>query len=485
MEKLHATTDAAALTARVAALLGANRPAAARHLLAAVRRLAPPSPELAQLAARVALGDGRIEQALAEMDSALAAAPENVGLPKCRADIRNRLGDLQGALADAADAVLLDPHDPTAKAILGILLLDAGRPEDAATCLRTAVAADVTNPFYCQGLAAAQEAIGDSDAALATLAAGIAAAPRLVELRNAAILLSVRRRDFVTAHRLGEAARLAGVADACSFGLMGHALSSLGRHTEAADAYTEALKLGPDDPYVRHLVASSGIVPGAVRAPVEYLRAVFNGYAERFEAHLISLGYRIPGLMRAAVALHPDLVAGGQLGPALDLGCGTGLVAVALSGLQVGPLTGVDVSPRMLEAAATKQLYAELREADVMNFLAEDATRWRLILAADVLIYFGALEALLAAVHARLQPGAWFVFSVEELLPDYDGLVPGDGRWALQRQGRYAHAMDYIADTVRQAGFTTRVLERQTVRFEAGVPVAGIVAVLERTQHDA
>jgi predicted TPR repeat methyltransferase len=109
----------------------------------------------------------------------------------------------------------------------------------------------------------------------------------------------------------------------------------------------------------------------------------------------------------------------------------------------------------------------------------------RLVLAADVLIYFGALEALLAAVHARLQPGGWFVFSVEELLPDYDGLVPGDGRWALQRQGRYAHAMDYVADTVRQAGFTTRVLERQTVRFEAGVPVAGIVAVLERTQHDA
>ncbi len=485
MEKLHATTDAAALTTRVAALLDANRPAAAGHLLAAVRRLAPPSPELAQLAARVALGDGKIEQALAEIDSALAAAPEHIGLHKCRADIRNRLGDLQGALADAADAVLLDRHDPTAMAILGILLLDAGRPDEAATCLGTAVAADVTNPFYCQGLAAAQEAFGDADTALATLAAGIAAAPRLVELRNAAILLSVRRRDFVTAHQLGEAARLVGVADACSFGLMGHSLSSLGRHTEAADAYTEALKLGPDDAYVRHLVASSGIVPGADRAPVEYLRAVFNGYAERFETHLISLGYRIPGLMRAAVASHPDLVADGQLGPALDLGCGTGLVAVALSDLQVGPLTGVDVSPRMLETAATKQLYAELREADVMNFLAEDATRWRLVLAADVLIYFGALEALLAAVHARLQPGGWFIFSVEELLPDYDGVVPGDGRWALQRQGRYAHAMDYVADTVRHVGFTTRILERQTVRFEAGVPVAGIVAVLERTQHDA
>lgn len=485
MEKLQATTDAAALTARVAALLDANRPAAARHLLAAVRRLTAPSPELAQLAARVALCDGNTEQALTEIDSALAAAPEHVGLRKFRADIRNRLGDLQGALADAADAVVLDPHDPAAKAILGILLLDVGRPNDAATCLGAAAAADVTNPFYCQGLAAAQEATGDADAAQATLAAGIVAAPRLVELRNAAILLSVRRCDFVTAHRLGEDARLAGVADACSFGLMGHALSSLGRHTEAADAYTEALKLGPDDPYVRHLVAASGVMPGVDRAPVEYLRAVFDGYAERFEAHLISLGYRIPGLMRAAAASHPDIVAGGHLGPALDLGCGTGLVAVALSDLPVGPLTGVDVSPRMLEAAATKQLYAELRGADVMTFLAEDATRWRLVLAADVLIYFGALEALLAAVHARLQPGGWFIFSVEELLPDYDGVVPGDGRWALQRQGRYVHARDYVADAVCQAGFTMRVLERQTARLEGGAPVAGLMAIVERTQHDA
>ncbi len=55
-----------------------------------------------------------------------------------------------------------------------------------------------------------------------------------------------------------EEAHAAGVADACLFGLKGHALSSLGRHAEAAEAYAEALKLGPDDPYVRHLVAASG-----------------------------------------------------------------------------------------------------------------------------------------------------------------------------------------------------------------------------------
>ena len=52
---------------------------------------------------------------------------------------------------------------------------------------------------------------------------------------------------------------------------------------------------------------------------------------------------------------HPVIAAGERLGPVLDLGCGTGLVAVVLSDLSVGPLVGVDVSSRMLAQAAAKQ----------------------------------------------------------------------------------------------------------------------------------
>ena len=484
MQPLQATADATALTAHIAALIDANRPAAARHLLSAVRRLVPASPAIAELVARVATSEGRPEQALAELDAAVSRDPEHAGLRKCRADLRLQTGDPVGALTDAAEAVILDRTDPAAKALLGILLLEHHRADDAIACLREAVAADPANPAFRQGLAAAQEASADTDAALATLAAGIALAPSRVDLRNAAILVAVRRRDFTMACRLAEDARAAGVADACSFGLMGHALSSLGRHADAADAYADALKLGPNDPYVRHLVAASGILPSAPRAPVEYLRAVFDGYADRFEAHLISLGYRIPGLTRAALARHPKIIAGERLGPALDLGCGTGLVAVALSDLPVAPLVGLDVSPRMLKAAAAKQLYAELHEADLMRFLAEDGRRWRLIVAADVMIYFGALDNLLAAAFARLEPGGWFIFSLEELLSDHDGVVPGNGDWALQRQGRYAHSIDYVATASRNTGFGDRDLERQVVRFEADAPVAGIFVMLERASDD-
>jgi predicted TPR repeat methyltransferase len=484
MEQLQTTANADALTARLATLIEAGRLGAARPLLSAVRRLAPPSPRLAELAARLAMHEGRFDLAQAELDEAVTQAPENADLRKCRADLRMQMGDREGAAVDAAEAVILDRGDPVAKALLGVLMLELGRPADAIACLNEAVAADPANPAYREGLAAAQEAASDVNAALATLTDGIAAAPDSFTLRNAAALLSVRRRDFATAVRLAEEARLAGMADACLFGLKGHALSSMGRHSEAAEAYSEALKLGPDDPYVRHLVAASGALPGATRAPVEYLRAVFDGYADRFEMHLVSLGYRVPGLIRDALTRHPAIVAGERLGPVLDLGCGTGLAAVAISDLPIGPIVGVDVSASMLAHAAKKQLYAELREADLMQVLAEDAARWRLILAGDVLCYFGALEDIFAAVHARLEPGGWFIFTVEELLADHDGVVHGNGDWTLHRQGRYAHAIDYIVPVARDLGFTVRTLEQQAMRYEAHAPVAGIFAVLERTRHD-
>ena len=260
--------------------------------------------------------------------------------------------------------------------------------------------------------------------------------------------------------------------DACLFGLKGHAQSSLGLHPEAAESYAEALKLGPEDPYVRHLVASSGMLPGAKRAPPDYLRTVFDGYADRFDDHLIGLGYRIPGAIRRVALEYLDFV--GACGPVLDLGCGTGLVGVAIADLPVGPLTGVDISSRMLAEARAKNLYTALEEADVLDWLAENPDTWQLILAGDMLCYFGTLDTLLRAIHRRLAPAGWFVFSVEERPDD-----AGDQGWVLQRQGRYAHSRAYLEEVLHASGFATRRMEPQIIRLEAGAPVPGFLIVAE------
>jgi len=473
MEALLASPDSAALTRRVAELIAAGRTNAARPMLAALRRLEPPSARLFELAALLAMREDRLDAALAELDAGLAENPSEATLYRRRAQLRHRLGDLAGAARDAAEAVVLDPADPAGKGMLGALLTELGRPAEAVRCLQEAVAASPADPAFCRALAAAQAMAGDPDAAAATLGAAIAAAPGSAELRHAAVLLAVRRRQFEDALALAEAARRDGIADACLFALKAHALAKLGRGDEASEAIAEALKLGPDDPYVRHLGAVSASLPRPGRASADYLRAVFDGYADRFEAHLISLGYRIPGAIRAAVVRHAALPAEGRLGPVLDLGCGTGLVAVAVSDLPLGPLIGVDISASMLAKAGAKGLYAALREADIMEFLAEDGPSFALILAADVLIYFGTLDELMVAVARRLRPGGLFVASIEELVDTVGG-------WALGPQGRYAHDGGYLRAAAEAAGLSVLELEPQVVRNEAGAPVAGLLAVLRR-----
>jgi predicted TPR repeat methyltransferase len=495
MDQLQTTTDAETLIRRAAVLMGSGRTGAARSLLAAARKLAAPAPDLARLSAQIALQDGTLGEVVAELDAALAAAPNDADLRKLRSELRQRMGDLEGAARDAAEAVIVDPHDPVAKALLGVLMLDLGRVEDATACLREAVQARPDDPTFREALASAQERHGQSDLALATLVDGTKLVPAATNLRNAAILLCIRRRDFSLADSLSEDARIAGVADACTFGLQGHALSSLGRHDDAAEAYASAYRLGPNDPYVRHLASTAGYVAGADRAPEGYLRTVFDGYADRFESHIISLGYRIPGVIRRTLETHPAIQRGEAVGPVLDLGCGTGLVALAISDLPLGPITGIDLSARMLAEAEAKHLYHELCQADIEAELSSDlqagagavAARhdWAVILAADTLCYFGALEALIKAARARLQPGGWLVFSTEELLPHYDGTVPGNGEWALLRQGRYAHSRSYILQCAKAAGFNVLRLDPEIIRIEAGSPVAGFLAVFERSRYDA
>jgi predicted TPR repeat methyltransferase len=474
--------DPTRLARRAREMIEAGRLHAARPLLAALGNIATSSPEIDELRGLLLLREDRPREALAELDAAIGRNPDASGLRICRADARMRLDDFTGAAADAAEAVILSPHSAQAKALLGVILIELGQVGDAVTCLTEAVAAEPLRPAFHQGLAEAQERSGDVAGAAATLAAAIGLLPRHVPLRTAAIMLTMRQRDFAAAATLAATARREGAADACVCGLLGHALSSLGRHDEAQDAYADALKLAPEDPYVRHLVRAGGLLPGADRAPAEYLQTVFNGYAERFEQHLVGLGYRIPGLMRAALVerLHLE-TATAPTGPVLDLGCGTGLLGVVLSDLPLRPLVGVDISSGMLEQARAKNIYAALHAADIETFLRETDQKWPVVLAADVLIYFGALDRLFSLVRPAMQPRGLFLFSVEEL----DGSAEAAGGWRLGYQGRYAHTEAYVRDIAAASGFHLRELKQETVRYEAGAPVPGLLVTLERPADDA
>jgi predicted TPR repeat methyltransferase len=257
-------------------------------------------------------------------------------------------------------------------------------------------------------------------------------------------------------------------------------------HT-AGDLLAVALTLGHDDIAASLAAGWEAITPGNATArfmhaatageavppaaPADYVREHFDHCAPAFEAALVGrLGYGTPAVMRDA------LQAWMRAQPAplriLDLGCGTGL-----SGPLFRPfaayLAGVDLAPRMLDIAAAKGCYDRLEVGEITAFLRASAVDPPndLIIATDVVMYFGEIAALLEAVFGALRSGGRFGFTVEA----HD--APGH---RLYPTGRYKHERGWAERHAAEAGFAVMAVEKTIIRMEGGEPVAGWLFLLER-----
>jgi predicted TPR repeat methyltransferase len=241
----------------------------------------------------------------------------------------------------------------------------------------------------------------------------------------------------------------------------GAVLQALGRHDEALASFREAVRLRPDFAEAAYKLAALGGERPPASAPAEYVAALFDGYAGDYDQHLTStLQYRVP---QALCALLAERIAEGDSLDVLDLGCGTGLSGAALRGL-ARQLTGIDLSPRMLARARDRGLYDRLIEGDIVQVLAAWNASFDLVVAADVFVYIGDLEAVVASATRVLRPGGWLAFSVESL---------SAGEYRLQPTGRYAHAPAYIEALAGRHGFERVAEQAVTLRVEQGRPVAG------------
>jgi len=252
--------------------------------------------------------------------------------------------------------------------------------------------------------------------------------------------------------------------------LLGRARVSLGQRDAAVRALQAALALDPADPLgVRLDLARLGALPPGEALGAGYIRALFDQYAPRFDAHLVgALGYRGPSVIMEAL----DAVAPGRLfARALDLGCGTGLMGEALRP-RAGHLAGCDLSPAMVEAARAKAVYDRLVTAELVAFLEEEPrAEADLVVAADVLVYVGDLAPVLAAAAGALAPGGLVAFTVQDL----DG-----AGYALGEDARFAHGALHVAEAAREAGLDVFVSHGASTRQDRGNDVPGRVFVLAR-----
>lgn len=385
-------------------------------------------------------------------------------------------------LAAEAEAVYrrtlaLNPRLAEAHNNLGNVLRAQDRAADAVAAYRQALACGLDHPLVHYNLASALKAVGEAEAAERSFRRALAMRPDYAEaLNNLGNLLREQDRltDSVASYR--RALALRPDWDEAHDNLSGalYLLHEDGRTAEAERFARLWLRDHPDHPVARHIGAAIAGLATEARASDAYVRQVFDLFANEFEAKLAELGYRAPALLAEALAAEGLPTDGSRalLDAVLDAGCGTGLCAPFLRPY-ARRLVGVDLSSGMLEHARARGLYDALAEAELGAFLAGHAAAFDLIVAADVLCYFGALDAVLARAAASLRPGGRLAFTVERL----DGAgVP----YRVSPHGRYAHAEDHVRTGLEAAGLAVTRLSRDTLRFESGEPVEGLVVVAAR-----
>jgi len=253
----------------------------------------------------------------------------------------------------------------------------------------------------------------------------------------------------------------------------GQLLYKMNRVAQAREFYGKWCDANPSDPIACHMLAAMSGGVGPERASNGYVRSTFDDFADSFDERLEQLEYRAPKLLHRVATESAQETSGVSL-DVLDLGCGTGLCGPLFRPV-ARRMVGVDLSSRMLAKAAVRDCYEQLNFGELTAYLMACRERFDLVLAADVLCYFGALSAVFKGVRDVLAARGRFIFSVESA-NGVGGSAPESG-YMIMPHGRYEHAQPYVQDTLANAGLHVVTVIQETLRLERGSPVQGLVVV--------
>ena len=382
--------------------------------------------------------------------------------------VANQLGDAERAEQAFEAALQGDPSLSDAAFGLGLVAFDRRRYAKAAAAFRQALDLGATMPIARVGLGQSLFFLGEFAEAARELRIAVAAAAEASLIRRAALanyIAEALKGDFAEADRLYEEIAGAGAEEASAVAFSAFKiLGAYGHRAEAlalAEARMTARRVDPEQRYLCAAMAGEA----AERAPADYLVAHFDSFAHEFDHQLVEvLGYNAPRLLL-------ELLGRNAAGPrrVLDLGCGTGLAGALLREGR-DRLVGVDLSPRMLAKAGERQVYDELVNGDLVEFLQTTSERFDLLFAADTLIYFGNLKPVFAGAARVMAAGALFAFNIE---------TTNWGAYEVTPSGRFAHDLSHVSE-VGAPWFRVRRFRRADLRREGVVATRGALVVMER-----
>lgn len=228
-----------------------------------------------------------------------------------------------------------------------------------------------------------------------------------------------------------------------------------------------------ENPIVRYVCSALRHEQNVSETDLMYVKKLFDGFADSFDAILEELNYRVPeyiaGLLKDT--LKVKLFKKRRI---LDLGCGTGLCGEAVKRCFPNEeFFGVDISEKMLAEAGKKNVYKELYADDIMSFLAANTEVYHAIIAGDVLTYLGDLKPLFRELAGAVKFGGLLCFSISKN-------VYNQNDYFLTSSGRFVHSSTYIYRILKYCGFEVLKQEARVLRHEGVKEVEGFVILARK-----
>ncbi|HYM17478.1 MAG TPA: methyltransferase domain-containing protein, partial [Micropepsaceae bacterium] len=140
-----------------------------------------------------------------------------------------------------------------------------------------------------------------------------------------------------------------------------------------------------------------------------------------------------------------------------------------------GRLDGLDVAPKMIEAARARGIYDALILGDLETVLMEEGPSYDLMLSADTMIYLGDLAPTFRGVAHRLEPSGFYVFACEA--------KEGEG-WEQTPANRFRHSERYLREEAARAGLPFVAIKPGVLRYEDGAAVEGFAMAVKKMGSD-
>jgi predicted TPR repeat methyltransferase len=406
--------------------------AAAADIYRSILDVAPDYADALHYSGVLAHQQGRSDEAVSLIERSLLLEPE-------RADWHSNLGivlqdrlQLDEAIVAYQRAIALDPDHANAHNNLGVVLRATNRPVEAEAAYRAAIRIDPEH---------------------------------LDAYNNLGVLLNGQKRSHEAAVCFSKVITLR-PKDPEARRLLAIAHCTLGEVEKAVGVFEEWLAEEPENPIARHMLAACSGRDVPPRASDAYVEETFDSFAASFDSKLEQLSYRAPALV--AQMLAESRVEASKSLDVLDAGCGTGLCGPLIAPY-ARRLVGVDLSEPMLARARARNVYDGLVKRELTAYLVDSTAEFDVIVSADTLVYFGALEDVAAASANALRPGGRLIFTVEEL----DDAGPEAG-FAISPTGRYRHTRHYVERVLAEANLRSEIVPAE-LRLEAGDAVAGLV----------